>query len=186
MKSILTILLVTWQMGMMACQNGQTTTPAGDEQTTVKESGQSNVVDTTSAPNVVRVAMNSKDHSTLVQAVVAGELVDALSNNGPFTVFAPTNEAFAALPAGTVDNLLKPQNKAALQNILQYHVWIGVLNEDMMKDGETINMVNMDNATLHVKDGKYMINDANIVGTVKASNGVVYVIDKVLLPPEKK
>ena len=130
--------------------------------------------------------MNSKDHSTLVQAVVAGELVDALSNNGPFTVFAPTNEAFAALPAGTVDNLLKTENKAALQNILQYHVWIGVLNEDMMKDGETINMVNMDNATLHVKDGKYMINDANIVGRVKASNGVVYVIDKVLLPPEKK
>jgi uncharacterized surface protein with fasciclin (FAS1) repeats len=110
-------------------------------------------------------------------------LVDALSNAGPFTVFAPTNAAFDQLPAGTVDNLLKPEQLTNLQNVLQYHVWVGVINQEMMKDGQVLNMVNGDNVTLHVKDGKVMVGEANIVGSVRASNGIVYVIDKVLLPP---
>jgi uncharacterized surface protein with fasciclin (FAS1) repeats len=187
MKSILSIVLLLAAMNF-GCQNQQSA-PASDEEsaaTAVGTGGQSVVEDDVSEPNVVKVAIESPDHTTLVTAVQAAELVDVLSNNGPFTVFAPTNAAFDQLPAGTVEGLLKPEKKADLQNILEYHVWVGVLNTDLMKDGKVINQVNLQDATIHVKDGKYMINDANIVATVKASNGVVHVIDKVLLPPAKK
>ena len=147
--------------------------------------GQEAVNDDVSQPNVVKVAVNSKDHSTLVTAVKAADLVNALSNNGPFTVFAPTNAAFDALPAGTVDDLLKPEKKEDLANILQYHVFVGVLNLDQLQDGQVLGMVNGSNATIHIKDGKYRIGDANIVASVPASNGIVHVIDKVLLPPSQ-
>jgi len=189
MKRLILSILLAGVVGIFSCQNAQNTTPAGNEQSTVvqpKEGGQSTVIDSVSAPDVVKIALSSKDHTTLVKALQAGELVDALSNNGPFTVFAPTNEAFNQLPAGTLDDLLKPEKKADLQNILQYHVFVGVLSTDMMKDGQVLNMVNGVNATLHVKDGKVMINDANVVASIRASNGIVHVIDKVLLPPAKK
>lgn len=145
--------------------------------------GQSTVKDDLSAKNVVGVAVGSKDHTTLVAAVKAAELVDALSNAGPFTVFAPTNAAFDALPAGTVEGLLKPEKKSDLQDILQYHVAVGVFKPEMLRDGQSLGMVSGGNVKFSVKDGKVMINDANIVATVPASNGLVCVIDKVLLPP---
>ena len=141
-----------------------------------------NVSDDVSQQNVVKVAVGSKDHTTLVKAVQAADLVNALSNNGPFTVFAPTNAAFDALPAGTVEDLLKPEKKDALTDILQYHVFVGVLNLENLQDGQTVGMVNGSNATIHVKDGEYMINDANIIASVPASNGIVHVIDKVIMP----
>ena len=147
--------------------------------------GQMDVKDDASSPNVVKVAVGSKDHTTLVAAVQAADLVNALSNNGPFTVFAPTNAAFDALPAGTVDGLLKPEKKDALADILQYHVYVGVLNTDLLQDGQEFEMVSGAKATIHVKDGKYMINDANIVASVPASNGIVHVIDKVIFAPAK-
>jgi len=147
--------------------------------------GQMDVKDDESNPNVVKVAVNSKDHTTLVAAVKAADLVNALSNNGPFTVFAPTNAAFDALPAGTVDGLLKPEKKDALADILQYHVYVGVLKTENLQDGQVLGMVNGGNATIHIKDGKYMINDANIIASVPASNGIVHVIDKVILPNAK-
>jgi uncharacterized surface protein with fasciclin (FAS1) repeats len=150
------------------------------------DGGQSTVQDETSEPDVVRVAVNSPVHSTLVAALKGAAYVDALSNAGPFTVFAPTNEAFDKLPAGTVENLLKPENKDALRNILEYHVYVGVIKEDYLQDGMTLNQVNLDNVTLNKKDGKITVNGANVLAVVKASNGVVYVIDAVLLPPEKK
>lgn len=150
------------------------------------DGGQSTVQDETSEPDVVRVAVNSPVHSTLVAALKGAQYVDALSNAGPFTVFAPTNEAFDKLPAGTVENLLKPENKDALRNILEYHVYVGVIKEDYIKDGMTLNQVNLDNVTFNKKDGKITVNGANVLGVVKASNGMVYVIDAVLLPPEKK
>jgi uncharacterized surface protein with fasciclin (FAS1) repeats len=146
--------------------------------------GQSAVQDGQSAKNVVQVAIGSKDHSTLVAGVKAAELVDALSNAGPFTVFAPTNAAFDKLPAGTLDNLLKPENKDNLTDILQYHVTVGVLKEDMLQDGQAIGQVNGGNITISKKDGKLLINGvAHVIATVPASNGIVYVIDEVLLPP---
>lgn len=145
--------------------------------------GQSGVKDDQSQKNVVQVAVGSADHTTLVTAIKTAELVDVLSNAGPFTVFAPTNDAFNKLPAGTVDGLLKPEKKDDLSDILQYHVFVGVLKLEMMQDGQTYNMVNGGNVTIGVKDGKYTVNGANIVATVPASNGVIYVVDNVLLPP---
>ena len=146
--------------------------------------GQSGVQDDQSAKNVVQVAVGSKDHTTLVTAIKAGDLVDALSNAGPFTVFAPTNAAFDKLPAGTVEGLLKEEKKNDLIDILQYHVAVGVFKEDMLQDGQTIGQVNGSNITISKKDGKIMINGvANIIGSVPASNGIVYIIDAVLLPP---
>ena len=138
--------------------------------------------DDQSQKNVVGVAVGSADHSTLVTAVKAAELVDALSNAGPFTVFAPTNAAFDALPTGTVEGLLEPEKKSDLQDILQYHVAVGVFKPDMLRDGQSLGMVNGSNARITVKDGKVMINDATVLASVPASNGIVHVIDKVILP----
>ncbi|MBS1977558.1 MAG: fasciclin domain-containing protein [Bacteroidetes bacterium] len=178
-KLFLTLVCLIW-----ACSNPQQTT----ESTATNEplgGGQSTVQDNESAKNVVGVAVSSPDHTTLVTAVKAAELVDALSNAGPFTVFAPTNEAFNKLPAGTVENLLKPESKEDLQNILQYHVAVAVYKPENFKDGQVLNMVNGDNANITVKDGKVQINGANIVASIPASNGIVHVIDAVILPPKK-
>ncbi len=163
-------------------QNETTTTGVGNAPESV---GQSGVKDDVSTPNVVQVAVSSKDHTTLVAAVKAAALVDVLSNAGPFTVFAPTNAAFDKLPAGTVEGLLKPDQKDALSNILEYHVYVGVIKTDAMRDGQVLGQVNGKNITLSVKDGKYMINGkANILASVPASNGIIHVIDEVLLPPQ--
>ena len=156
----------------MSCNSATETKTETPAEPTEALTGQSGVQDDVSARNVVQVAVSSPDHTTLVKAVQAAGLVDALSNAGPFTVFAPTNAAFGALPAGTVENLLKPENKDALVNILQYHVIVGVYNGDPI--------------TMSVKDGKVMINGkATIVASIPAANGVVHVIDAVLLPPTK-
>jgi uncharacterized surface protein with fasciclin (FAS1) repeats len=144
--------------------------------------GQSAVKDEHSKPNVVQVAVGSKDHSTLVAAVTAAELVDVLSNVGPFTVFAPVNSAFDALPAGTVESLLKPENKSKLSDILEYHVYVGVIRENMMRDGMILNQVNGKNITLTSEGETIKVNGAPILGAVEASNGIIYVIDQVLLP----
>ncbi len=145
--------------------------------------------------NIVENAMNSKDHTTLVAAVKAGGLVDTLEGPGPFTVFAPTNEAFAALPAGTVDSLLKPENKATLDKILTYHVVPGRLDttalaqqieagggKAMLKtvQGETLTVTGSGN-TLWVTDEKG--DNAKVtIANVYQSNGVILVVDKVLMP----
>ncbi len=162
--------------------NGDTST-ATSSAGAAPDGGQSTVQDDQSQKNVVGVAVGSADHTTLVTAVKAAELVDALSNAGPFTVFAPTNAAFDALPAGTVEGLLEPEKKSDLQDILQYHVAVGVFKPEMLRDGQTLGMVNGGNAKITVKDGKVMINDAAVVASVPASNGIVHVIDKVILPP---
>jgi uncharacterized surface protein with fasciclin (FAS1) repeats len=165
-----------------SAQNESTAAAAAD---TAPMTGQSGVKDDISNPNVVQIAVGSKDHTTLVTAVQTAQLVDVLSNAGPFTVFAPTNAAFEKLPAGTVEGLLKPDQKDALSNILEYHVYVGVIKTENMKDGQSLNQVNGKNITLNVKDGKYMVNGkANIIASVPASNGIIHVIDEVLLPPQ--
>ncbi|MBL7930490.1 MAG: fasciclin domain-containing protein, partial [Bacteroidia bacterium] len=119
----------------------------------------------------------------LVTAVKTAELVDALSNAGPFTVFAPTNDAFGKLPAGTVEDLLKPEKREALTNILQYHVFVGVMKAESMQDGQTLGQVNGGNIKITMKDGKPVINGkAHILASIPASNGMIHVIDEVLLP----
>jgi uncharacterized surface protein with fasciclin (FAS1) repeats len=149
--------------------------------------GQASVVDNTSKPDVVRIAANSNVHKTLVAALKAAEYVDALANAGPFTVFAPVDEAFDKLPAGTLDDLLKPENKGKLRDILEYHVYVGKITESQITDGMTLNQVNLKNITLNrTADGKITVNgSANVIGSVEASNGVVYVVDAVLLPSDK-
>nr|WP_237234833.1 fasciclin domain-containing protein [Pseudomonas sp. TCU-HL1] len=144
---------------------------------------------------IVENAMHSKDHTTLVAAVKAAGLVDTLNSKGPFTVFAPTNEAFAALPAGTVDGLLKPANKATLSKILTYHVVPGNYSaHDLMaairKGGGWIKLTTVEGEPLTIKDdGKMLwITDAKgitssvTIADVKQSNGVIHVVDKVLMP----
>ena len=185
-KLFLPLILI---LGLLSsCQNiaEKTTGTAASDATEATISGQSGVNDDVSQKDVVKVAAGSPDHTTLVAAVKAGELVDALSNAGPFTVFAPTNAAFDQLPKGTVEGLLKPDKKADLQNILQYHVTLSALDASSFKDGQSLGMVNCDNATIAAKDGKVTINGANIVASIRASNGMVHVIDKVILPPAKK
>jgi uncharacterized surface protein with fasciclin (FAS1) repeats len=147
--------------------------------------GQSAVQDNISRPDIIRIASNSNVHKTLVAALKAVDYVDALSNAGPFTCFAPTDEAFDKLPAGTLANLLKPENKNQLRNILEYHVYVGNIREDRITDGMILNQVNLKNITINRSpDGKITINGvAQVMGVVEASNGTVYVIDTVLLPP---
>jgi uncharacterized surface protein with fasciclin (FAS1) repeats len=145
--------------------------------------------------DIIDNAVNSKDHTTLVAAVKAAGLVDTLKGPGPFTVFAPTNEAFAALPAGTVDTLLKPESKAALTKVLTYHVVAGkmdaaALTKAIMAGGgkATLKTVSGGTLTATAKDGKVMVTDESggtahvTIADVMQSNGVIHVVDKVLLP----
>jgi len=145
--------------------------------------------------NIVENAVNSKDHTTLVAAVKAAGLVDTLSGTGPFTVFAPTNDAFAKLPAGTVDTLLKRENKDALVGVLTYHVVPGRYSAkdimDMVKKGggkATLKTVEGQDLTFQSKDGALWVWDAKgdaakiTIRNVMQSNGVIHVIDTVLLP----
>lgn len=132
--------------------------------------------------DIVAIAAGNKDFSTLVAAVKAGGLVETLQGDGPFTVFAPTNDAFAKLPEGTVESLLKPENKEKLVSILKYHVVPGKVMAKDVKAGE-VPTAQGSKAKVTVADGKVMIDKANVVKTdIVASNGVIHVIDSVILP----
>ena len=132
--------------------------------------------------NIVENAANSSDHTTLVAAVKAAGLAETLSGAGPFTVFAPTNEAFNKLPAGTVDNLLKPETKGDLTSILTYHVVPGAFKAADLKDGQKLKTVQGKELTVSIKDGKVMIDGATVtVADVVSSNGVTHVIDAVVM-----
>lgn len=169
----------------ISCNNAADSNTAAAATTTTADGGQSTVEDNESAKDIVKIAAGSKDHSTLVAALKAAEYVDVISNAGPFTVFAPTNEAFDKLPAGTLDDLLKPENKDKLRSILEYHVYVGVLKDALMSDGLTYGMASGQNISIGNKDGKMTVNGINIVATIPASNGIIYVTDGVLLPPAK-
>jgi uncharacterized surface protein with fasciclin (FAS1) repeats len=138
--------------------------------------------------NIIQNAVNSKDHTTLVAAVKAAGLVETLEGKGPFTVFAPTNAAFGKLPAGTVDNLVKPENKATLTKILTYHVVAGRLEASDLTDGKMLKTVEGEQLTVKRSGDKVMIVDAKgdsstvSISNVHQSNGVIHVIDTVLMP----
>jgi uncharacterized surface protein with fasciclin (FAS1) repeats len=138
--------------------------------------------------NIIQNAVNSKDHTTLVAAVKAAGLVDTLEGKGPFTVFAPTNEAFGKLPPGTVDTLVKPENKATLTKILTYHVVPGKLEASDLTDGKKLKTVQGEELTVKKADGKTWIIDAKggtsmvTIPNVNQSNGVIHVVDTVLMP----
>jgi uncharacterized surface protein with fasciclin (FAS1) repeats len=179
-------VIATIAFCIYACNATTNEATKTSEEETAIGGGQSAVQDDESAKDVVKVAAGSKDHTTLVAAVKQAELVDALSNAGPFTVFAPTNVAFDKLPAGTVDDLMKAENKEKLQDILQYHVFVGSLKAEYLQDGQTLNQVNGGNITISKKDGKIVVNNsATVIASIPASNGIIHVIDGVLLPPSK-
>jgi uncharacterized surface protein with fasciclin (FAS1) repeats len=140
---------------------------------------------TSDPKNIVSIAAASKDHTTLVAALKAADYVTSVGNPGPLTVFAPTDDAFKKLPPGTVDNLVKPENKDKLQDILKYHVTTSVYEAPRLTDGLELGMANGGKAKIQVKDGAVWINDAKVVASVRATNGIVHVIDAVLLPPAK-
>ena len=133
--------------------------------------------------DIVATAVAAGSFTTLAKALTAAGLVDTLKGPGPFTVFAPTDEAFGKLPAGTLENLLKPENKDKLRRILTYHVVPGeVRAADVMKL-PSAKAVSGDTIAVKVKDGKVHVDDANVIKTdIKASNGVIHVIDTVILP----
>ncbi len=187
MKKIFNLVLLSTALLLGSCNNNASTESASPADDAPAGGGQEAVQDDVSQKDVVKVAVGSPDHTTLVAALKQAELVTSLANAGPFTVFAPTNAAFEKLPAGTVDGLMKDDKKADLQNILQYHVTTSALDTKFLTDGMSLGMVNGDKLTVSVKDGKIVLNgSATIVGSVRASNGWVHVIDGVLLPPAKK
>lgn len=169
--------------------SGCATGDAEDEGTTAEET--TSVEETTEAEEpmaeeagtIVEVAAGNEDFSTLVAAVEAAGLVDTLSGDGPFTVFAPTNAAFEALPAGLLDALLLPENKDTLTKILTYHVLAGEVTSDQVTAGD---VATVEGSTVAITtDGGVKVNDANVVATdVAASNGVIHVIDAVIVPPD--
>jgi uncharacterized surface protein with fasciclin (FAS1) repeats len=175
--------IVALAMIFNACSSNTESAATETQGTAANSGGQEAVQDDVSQKDVVKVAVGSKDHTTLVAAIKQADLVTSLSNAGPFTVFAPTNEAFNKLPAGTVDGLMKDEKKPDLQDVLQYHVTTSALSIDMLQRVQSLGMVNGGNVTVSVKDGKIVLNDGvNIIASVRASNGWVHIIDAVLLP----
>ena len=135
--------------------------------------------------DIVDTAVGAGRFKTLAAALTAADLVETLKRPGPFTVFAPTDEAFAKLPAGTVENLLKPENKAKLTAILTYHVVPGAVKAEQVTKLSEAKTINGAMVKVSTEDGKVMINHATVVkADIPASNGVIHVIDKVILPPE--
>jgi uncharacterized surface protein with fasciclin (FAS1) repeats len=188
MKRILYGQLLLLAFMAASCNGGNPETQAtteSSEPTTAPAVGQSGVKDDVSKPNIVQIAVGSKDHTTLVKAVQAAGLVDALSNAGPFTVFAPTNAGFDKLPAGTLEELLKPEKKGDLENILGYHTYVGVLQGALLQDGMEYDMVFGGKVKITRQGDKSFVNGKEILASIPASNGIIHVINEVLLPPVK-
>ncbi|TDQ16546.1 putative surface protein with fasciclin (FAS1) repeats [Algoriphagus boseongensis] len=183
MKKLLYPLIVFWALLVLSCGTQSTDTSSSSTAGIAPGLGQSAVQDDVSNPNIVQVAVGSSDHSTLVAALKAADYVDALTNVGPFTVFAPTNAAFDALPAGTVEDLVKPENQRKLRDILEYHVLLGVYKSEDFVNGRNLGTADGRSVAIMVaEDGTVSINGAKIIGTVQASNGIIHVVDQVLIP----
>lgn len=131
--------------------------------------------------DIVQIASESKDHKSLVKAVVAAGLVETLTGPGPYTVFAPTDAAFAKLPAGTVETLLKPENKDKLRAVLEHHAAAPAYSPAVIQDLDTVDMVDGPKLTVKVKDGKLFVDGVEVKAAIAAKNGIVYIVDSVLL-----
>jgi len=184
-------IAIAFSLFIISCSNGDSLEKQQTKQIEAEvndvSKGQSGVKeDPNSPPNALDIAIASPDHTTLVAAVQAAQLENALVNAGPLTVFAPTNEAFAKLPEGTVENLVKPENKATLTYILEGHVSPGNYKKEWMKDGMQMYMANGVYYKVEIIDGEYYVGGAKILGSVPVSNGIVHVVDAVILPPPAK
>lgn len=178
------ILLFT---GMVGCtQSGSSSDDSSAGTLSVgaaSRQGAAFVEDDESDPTILHIAMQSDDHSTLVAAVQAADLENSLVNQGPLMVFAPTNTAFDALPPGTVEDLLKPVNKDKLAFILKYHVTPGNYSKDFLKRFQKLGQANNQDVLIRVDGEEVYVGDARIIASIPASNGIIHVVDKVILPP---
>lgn len=186
-NNVLKIFAILFSLSILSCsspaeKSDNTSNSSAASEPETRNLGQAGVVDEESANNILNVAISSPDHTTLVAAVQAAQIEHILVNAGPLTVFAPTNEAFAALPEGTVETLLLPENKADLAKILTRHAAPGTYKEMYLKDGMTLYMATGDYLPVVVTDGEYFVGGAKILGSVECSNGIVHVVDKVILP----
>ncbi|MDP2957088.1 MAG: fasciclin domain-containing protein [Longimicrobiales bacterium] len=154
---------------------------SADAPSAASNKGQAYVVDKNSRPNILGIALSSPDHTTLVAAVQAAQLENVLVNAGPLTVFAPTNAAFAALPPGTVEDLLKPENKSKLAKIVTSHAAPGKFTLELLKDGTQLYMATGHNVTVEVREDGTYVNGARILATIVATNGIVHVVGQVFL-----
>jgi uncharacterized surface protein with fasciclin (FAS1) repeats len=188
MKSMIKLLFVAAFTLIVSCKSETKTdeaaAPAGivDESADQNRQGQAFLKDDEARPTVLSIAIGSPDHTTLVAAVQAAELENALVNTGPLMVFAPTNEAFAALPPGTVEELLKPENKDKLAFILKNHVTPGNYTKDFLKKFKTLGQASNENVVVEVIGDDVYVGGAKILASIPAGNGIVHVVDKVILP----
>lgn len=166
---------------LLGCASKPAASPASAD-SPPPAAGMAGVKDDGSQKNVVKIAVGSPDHTTLVAAVTAAQLVDVLSSSGPYTVFAPTNAAFDKLPKGMVDDLLKPGNLAQLQAVLRHHVTTSVYQVAEFTDGQSLGMADGTSATLSKRGADTYFGDAKIVASIRGSNGIVHVIDAVVPP----
>ncbi|HLW33696.1 MAG TPA: fasciclin domain-containing protein [Aequorivita sp.] len=189
MKTTLKLFFVSIALLVFSACKNETTTETGTTVSSSEQSdapasnqGQAFIEDDESAPNILQIAIGSPDHTTLVAAVQAAGLENSLVNAGPLMVFAPTNAAFDALPAGTVEDLLKPENKEKLASILKHHVTPGNYTKDFLKKFKKVGQADGNDATVEVKGDDVYVGGAKIIGSVPAGNGIVHVVDKVILP----
>jgi uncharacterized surface protein with fasciclin (FAS1) repeats len=157
-------------------------TPTAEPEAPKKDVGQAFITDDVGKPNVLQIAIGSPDHTTLVAAVQAADLENALVNAGPLMVFAPVNAAFDALPEGTVETLLKPENKQQLATILKHHVTAGKYTKDFLKKFKKLGQADDTNVMIEVKGDDVYVGGAKILASIEAGNGIVHVVDKVILP----
>lgn len=194
-QSLKYLALASITTAFISCGSGDANQPENSEAATAENVsdethslGQASVVDDVSAKNILQVAIGSPDHTTLVAAVQAAQIEHILVNAGPLTVFAPVNAAFDALPEGTVDNLLKPENKGALATILTRHAAPGSFNIEGLKKearkGRKIYMATGDYLEVVVEGDVITVGGAKVLASIQTSNGIVNVVDKVILPAE--
>jgi uncharacterized surface protein with fasciclin (FAS1) repeats len=175
---LVSVVLLSGSICLVGCSDTKTPkTDEADAPATMSEAGSEKAMD------IVDTAVGNDDFKTLVAAVTAADLVETLKSEGPFTVFAPTDAAFAALPEGTVEDLLKPENKDKLIAVLTYHVVAGKVMAADVVELTSAKTVQGGEVTIAVTDGKVTVDGANVTATdIECSNGVIHVIDAVILP----
>lgn len=182
MNTFIRYLLMMGVVVSIGCSGASKESEAVPAEAEGQAAGQATVQDDESQKDILKIAIGSPDHTTLVAAVKAAALENTLSNAGPFTVFAPTNAAFNKLPAGTVESLVKPENVDKLTTILYHHVLTSALDQSSFTDGQVVTMFDGSPVTMSIKDNVWKINDAKIIGSVRASNGWVHIVDGVVVP----
>jgi len=191
-KTLLFIAALATSLAFTSCGGGEQANATAEAaapaaKTEVKTHGQAGVVDPDSKPNILNIAVGSPDHTTLVAAVQAAGIEDVLVNQGPLTVFAPTNDAFAKLPAGTVEELVKPENKEKLGMILKMHAAPGTFNEKQLRKearkGRKIYMADGSYLTVTIDENDVIfVGGAKVLGYAVAGNGIVVVVDSLVDP----